>query len=161
MLRTARKEAPNVTMMVAPVEGQPQWLKLTIRVESRTNHGYRGGEMTMIRPRSAKLLTDAEARSRQDGVGNHILADPLPLEVATPTKALRLAIQAHGAGRTPFSFGDTGYADAYLAAPPSWKPKRDEKIVLSISLLSMEPRERTTIVRVVRRVPAEIISSRS
>lgn len=157
--RTTKKEEPNVTARVTPVEGQTGWHVVVVTLQSRTNHGYRCDNISIKSPRGARLLKYSEA-NEQDGYGGPKLHDPLPLERAERLASMRLAVSQAGDQASgeyvSYGRGDTHTETFYAFVPVGvWSFLRIRPaLVMKVVFFSSESIERRSV-RTIRRQLAQ------
>lgn len=120
---------------------------------SRSSHGWRATNLRLKRPRSARILTWEQAHVRDKGSVK--FKDLLPMEDATRDAPLSFSVTE--AGREAPSFhgmrtgpGERHREEVFIYARRKWWSR---KLLMKVTLLSIEPIERKMTIKIVRLLP--------
>jgi hypothetical protein len=153
--RSVHAEEPNMSATLKAVPGQPNWFQVDITLTSRSSYGWRADTLTILRPRSGRVLTHTQALEEKKGGGPRGLKSPLPLEAAVRKLQLTFRVTRAGQDAPTFRGLRLGAGESHqetffvFARRSSWS----STLSMRFNLLSIEPIERKSPVTIRRTLP--------
>jgi hypothetical protein len=158
--RGIKARKPLASATITPVQDQPSWYRVNIRLESRDTHGYSASEVWVIKLRGARGLSVDDAYD-QTPLGRGSPKTPLPKEPLTRRPTVRLEAKQYGtspyqSGGILWHTGDTARDEFFLLVR-----RKPTTLRLILAVKSDEAVERITRIRIVREFPKISISLKS
>jgi len=151
-------ERPTATAEITPT-GQPGWLEVSLRVINRSSVGQQWDDIRVVKPTGCLLLEVNEKLRTKDPITTwkKIFVNPLPVEQASAR--LKVGVRLKETGKEApamngvrIGYGDNHFVSFLVFVPPSQRRKR---LSIRVSLRSMEPVERSSLIDIKRTALAD------
>lgn len=144
--RDSAGKMPIATARISRVRDRDNWFEVQVKLQNRSDHGWRSTEMRVLKPRGAKLMMHSDGYGGESW--NPEMLNPLPIARAAASLPIWNSVVGLSENATNHEKHHS-YLSVFLFVPEAGRA-----VSLQMRLLSVEPVERRLDLTIKRTLPA-------